>query len=60
MNGYCVTIFVKGWPNGEEVYGPFTSIEEARKEQNKLIRYALSLGFERRTIKCNVRVLYKA
>lgn len=57
---FCVTIFVKGWPKGEEVYGPFTSVDDARKAQNKLVREALWLGFERRAIKCAVRPLYKA
>lgn len=60
MELFCVTIFVKGWPKGEEVYGPFASVEEARKAQNSLVRDALGLGFERRAIKCAVRVLYKA
>lgn len=59
MDLFCVTIFVKGWPKGEEVYGPFASVEEARKAQNTLVRYALALGFERRAIKCSVRALYK-
>lgn len=56
---FCVTIFVKGWPKGEEVYGPFASEEEARKVQTSLILDAIALGFERRTIKCHVRALYK-
>ena len=60
MGLFCVTIFVKGWPKGEEVYGPFASVEEARKAQTTLVREALWLGFERRAIKCSVRPLYKA
>lgn len=56
---YCVTIFVKGWPNGEEVYGPYASDIEARKVQTRLIQDALRIGFERRAIRCAVRVLYQ-
>lgn len=57
---FCVTIYVKGWPKGEEVYGPFTSADEAHKVQHSLIRDALALGFEQRAINCKVRVLYKS
>lgn len=56
---FCVTIYVKGWPKGEEVYGPFESDIEARKVQKSLITDALGLGFERKAIHCAVRVLYK-
>lgn len=57
---FCVTIFVKGWPKGEEVYGPYASDIEARKVQTSLIKDALDLGFERRAIHCAVRVLYQS